>query len=89
MRPAANCYRILSRCQNEIKNHASVRWVYGFVGGTIVHITAVFAALLLGPRKGFGTSAMPPHNMTMTVTGRHAPGAAEGDINPCLGPACQ
>ena len=44
-----------------------------FAGGTVVHITAGVAslvcALLLGPRTGFGKTAMPPHNMTMTVTG--------------------
>ena len=59
-------------------------WVWGggwlgqmglqdFAGGTVVHITAAVAALVaavvMGPRKGFGTSAMPPHNLTMTVTG--------------------
>ena len=59
-------------------------WVWGggflgemglqdFAGGTVVHITAgvaaVVAALVMGPRKGFGTVAMPPHNLTMTVTG--------------------
>ncbi len=59
-------------------------WVWGggwlgemglldFAGGTVVHITAgvaaLVAALVLGPRKGFPTTAMPPHNMTMTVTG--------------------
>ncbi|MCB1924992.1 MAG: ammonium transporter, partial [Gammaproteobacteria bacterium] len=27
------------------------------------------AAIVLGPRRGFPTTAMPPHNMTMTVTG--------------------
>ena len=59
-------------------------WVWGggwlaemglldFAGGTVVHITAgvaaLVAALVLGNRKGFPTQAMPPHNLTMTVTG--------------------
>jgi Amt family ammonium transporter len=47
--------------------------VGGFAGGTVVHISAGIAALvgaiMPGPRKGFGETAMPPHNMTMTVTG--------------------
>lgn len=44
-----------------------------FAGGTVVHITAGIAALVcalvLGSRTGFGKTPMPPHNMTMTVTG--------------------
>ncbi|MBP6482758.1 MAG: ammonium transporter, partial [Pseudomonadales bacterium] len=44
-----------------------------FAGGTVVHITAgvaaLVAALVIGNRNGFGVTAMPPHNMTMTVTG--------------------
>jgi Amt family ammonium transporter len=44
-----------------------------FAGGTVVHINAgiaaLVAALLIGKRKGYPTSPMPPHNLTMTVTG--------------------
>ena len=59
-------------------------WVWGggwlaqlglldFAGGTVVHITAgtaaLVCALVVGPRRGFPATAMPPHNLTMTVTG--------------------
>jgi Amt family ammonium transporter len=59
-------------------------WVWGggwlfqmglldFAGGTVVHITAgvaaLVSALVIGNRRGFGTIAMAPHNLTMTVTG--------------------
>ena len=59
-------------------------WVWGggwlqemglldFAGGTVVHVNAgaaaLVAALVLGPRKGFGKTAMPPHNLGMTVMG--------------------
>lgn len=59
-------------------------WVWGggwlaeqglldFAGGTVVHvsagISALVAALVLGKRKGFPTTPMPPHNMTMTFIG--------------------
>lgn len=47
--------------------------VLDFAGGTVVHINAGIAALaaciLVGKRTGFPQKAMPPHNMTMTVTG--------------------
>lgn len=59
-------------------------WVWGggwlgdkglldFAGGTVVHITAgvaaLVAAIMIGPRKGFPTTPMTPHNLTLTVTG--------------------
>jgi Amt family ammonium transporter len=44
-----------------------------FAGGTVVHINAgiaaLAAALVMGPRKGYGTEAMIPHNLPMTVLG--------------------
>jgi Amt family ammonium transporter len=47
--------------------------VLDFAGGTVVHINAgiagIVAALVLGKRKGFPNTAMPPHNLTLTVTG--------------------
>ena len=47
--------------------------VMDFAGGTVVHLNAGMAALVcalaLGRRRGFPDTAMPPHNMTMTVTG--------------------
>jgi Amt family ammonium transporter len=59
-------------------------WVWGsgwlserggldFAGGTVVHINAgiagLVAALVLGKRKGFPGTAMPPHNLGLTVMG--------------------
>src|SRR5215471_11707057 len=59
-------------------------WVWGdgwlqkmgimdFAGGTVVHLNAgtaaLVCALMLGRRRGFPDTPMPPHNLTMTVTG--------------------
>ena len=47
--------------------------VMDFAGGLVVHLNAGMAALVcalvLGRRRGFPDTAMPPHNMTMAVTG--------------------
>ena len=59
-------------------------WVWGggwladmgfkdFAGGAVVHINAgvaaILAAIMIGKRKGFPETLMPPHNMTLTVIG--------------------
>jgi Amt family ammonium transporter len=59
-------------------------WVWGggwlmergfmdFAGGSVVHINAgvaaLVAALVMGKRRGFPQTPMPPHNLAMTVTG--------------------
>jgi Amt family ammonium transporter len=59
-------------------------WVWGggwlsemgimdYAGGLVVHVTAgvsaLVCALILGTRKGFPGTAMPPHNMTMAIMG--------------------
>ena len=53
-------------------------WLYAlgfrdFAGGAVVHVNAgvaaLVAALVIGNRSGFPTTAMPPHNLTMTVIG--------------------
>ena len=59
-------------------------WVWGggwlselgfldFAGGSVVHINAgvasLVAALVIGKRRGFPDTAMPPHNLTMCVCG--------------------
>ena len=51
-------------------------WDWGiidFAGGTVVHINAgiagLAAAIMLGKRKGYPGTAMPPHNLTYTMIG--------------------
>ncbi|MCK5809684.1 MAG: ammonium transporter [Cocleimonas sp.] len=47
--------------------------ILDFAGGTVVHINAgvagLVAAIVIGKRKGFGKTAMPPHNLTYTIIG--------------------
>lgn len=46
---------------------------YDFAGGTVVHINAgvagLVAALVVGPRVGYGKDNMAPHNLVWTVVG--------------------
>jgi len=47
--------------------------ILDFAGGTVVHINAGIAGLVcclvIGKRKGYPTTAMPPHNLTLTLIG--------------------
>ena len=49
------------------------RGILDFAGGTVVHINAgiagLVAALVLGKRKGYPTTPMPPHNLGYTLVG--------------------
>jgi Amt family ammonium transporter len=57
---------------SEFNSEATYR-AFDFAGGTVVHITSGFSALvcaiLLGKRLGFGQEPMPPHNLTYTCIG--------------------
>ncbi len=59
-----------------VNGHAGFLFQKGaidFAGGTVVHINAgiaaLIAALMLGPRKGFGKVSMAPHSLMMTAIG--------------------
>jgi Amt family ammonium transporter len=49
------------------------RGVIDFAGGIVVHLTAgvaaLIAAVMVGQRKGYPATPMPPHNLPMTLTG--------------------
>ncbi|HAS83323.1 MAG TPA: ammonia channel protein [Verrucomicrobia bacterium] len=54
----------------------ALMWDWGvldFAGGTVVHINAgiagFIACLMIGKRKGYPTTAMPPHNLNFTIMG--------------------
>ena len=55
------------------EDHALMGGALDFAGGTVVHISsgisALLCALILGKRRGFGSSSMRPHNLTYTTLG--------------------
>jgi len=58
---------------NGLGNAAASIKAIDFAGGTVVHMSSGWSALLLaiilGPRKGFGRRPFMPHSMVLTATG--------------------
>ena len=59
-----------------LSGDGGLMWDWGvidFAGGTVVHVNAgiagLVACIMLGKRKGFPGTAMPPHNLTYTIIG--------------------
>ena len=66
---APTCYGVWHRAGEFLGLHH----VIDLAGGIVVHITAGVAALvaclMVGPRRGFPTTQMPPHNLPFTIMG--------------------
>ncbi len=63
-------------CHMVWSGDGALMWDWGvldFAGGTVVHINAgiagLVACLVLGKRRGYPTTAMPPHNLNFTIMG--------------------
>ncbi|MCS1409088.1 MAG: Ammonia channel [Verrucomicrobia subdivision 3 bacterium] len=69
-------FSYLPICHMAWSGDGALFWDWGvldFAGGTVVHINAgiagLVACIMVGKRRGFGTSAMHPHNVPLTVIG--------------------
>lgn len=64
---------ILGFVETGDEGHGWAGGALDFAGGTVVHISsgvsALICALLIGPRLGFGSDDMRPHNLTYTALG--------------------
>jgi Amt family ammonium transporter len=63
-------------CHMVWSGDGALMWDWGvldFAGGTVVHINAgiagLVACLVLGKRRGYPNTAMPPHNLNFTIMG--------------------
>ncbi|MCB1767759.1 MAG: ammonium transporter [Candidatus Competibacteraceae bacterium] len=63
-------------CHMVWSGDGALMWDWGvldFAGGTVVHINAglagFIACLVIGKRRGYPTTAMPPHNLNFTIMG--------------------
>src|SRR5262245_582407 len=67
--PRLQPHRALGLGRRMARGHGSAR----FRGGTVVHVNAgvaaLVAALVIGPRRGYGQTAVLPHNVPFTLPG--------------------
>ena len=71
--PLAHMVWGINGCMNGVWNAAAKIHAIDFAGGTVVHMSSGWSALvlciILGKRIGFGKEAMPPHSMVMCFIG--------------------
>ncbi|HMZ36596.1 MAG TPA: ammonium transporter, partial [Leptospiraceae bacterium] len=71
--PLAHAVWGINGMMNGVWNSAAKIHAIDFAGGTVVHMSSGWSALILciilGKRIGFGTKAMDPHNLVLTMVG--------------------
>ena len=71
--PLAHMVWGINGCMNGVWNAAAKIHAIDFAGGTVVHMSSGWSALvlciILGKRIGFGKESMPPHSMVMCFIG--------------------
>jgi ammonium transporter, Amt family len=71
--PLAHMVWGIDGLMNGVWNPAAKIPAIDFAGGTVVHMSSGWSALvlslILGPRKGFGKTPMPPHSMVLCSIG--------------------
>ena len=71
--PMAHMVWGITGLMNGIWNPDSTIKAIDFAGGTVVHMTSGWSALILclmlGPRRGFNKEPMPPHSMVLCMVG--------------------
>jgi Amt family ammonium transporter len=71
--PLAHMVWGINGCMNGVWNAGAGIKAIDFAGGTVVHMSSGWSALLLcimlGKRQGYGKTAMPPHSMVLCAIG--------------------
>lgn len=71
--PLAHMVWGIDGMMNGVWNPRATIRAIDFAGGTVVHMSSGWSALvlclILGPRRGFGKESMPPHSMVLCMVG--------------------